>query len=289
MVLGAVEKLRWWTSVVAENPRRVVEDARFRVRRLIRNYRASPEAIVCFLHIPKTAGTAFFEPLALHFGSRHTYAPTLPRHHADGRIITLWDETPELDAVRTRIATRSRAIHCIGGHLPFGAHRLVDRPVRYVTLLRDPEERIISAFRHLQRRPEIAGGVPPEALNHLESLLDSGPPLGWMNDQTRMIIGTAKEVITREDLQRAKEILRRQFAVIGTQETFHASSAALRAAFSLDAPLPRPRNVAPADGYSVERRVREKIRRINHVDVELYAWISEQAPFFGIAAPEGVE
>ena len=37
-------------------------------------------------------------------------------------------------------------IRYLSGHVPFGVHRVFDRPARYITVLRNPVERVVSSF-----------------------------------------------------------------------------------------------------------------------------------------------
>jgi hypothetical protein len=82
--------------------------------------------LVFYTHIPKTAGTSFYNTLI---------APNF----ADGQSLV----GPTL---RT-IAGRLRPEHAIAwGHFPYGLHRLAGRNPIYITMLREPIDRAISYY-----------------------------------------------------------------------------------------------------------------------------------------------
>ena len=90
---------------------------------------------LAFIHIPKTAGTSFSWILKNHCGFDRIY-----------EINPKGDNTPR-DFMRLSQITQER-FDLIEGHMYFGIHRYIKRPVRYVTILRDPLERAISDLYH---------------------------------------------------------------------------------------------------------------------------------------------
>jgi len=92
-----------------------------------------------YLHIPKTAGQTLHRWLNLVYGPEHTLVwnprKRLGLPHIQRELATLLEERPGLQAV--------------AGHFPYGVHEVLgDRPYRYVTFLRDPVDRWISARVH---------------------------------------------------------------------------------------------------------------------------------------------
>jgi hypothetical protein len=91
------------------------------------------------MHIPKTAGTAIRAALADRFApDERLYL--YPSADMDGAVDP--HRFSELPA-----ETRSR-LRFIMGHFYFGLHRLVPGPSRYLTMLRDPLDRVVSLYYH---------------------------------------------------------------------------------------------------------------------------------------------
>lgn len=92
------------------------------------------ERSLLFIHIPKTGGVSMSKLLARHFQSGTTLELGL-------------DDEPVAEGSFTA-ADRYRYVH---GHVPYAAiERFRHRPFAF-TLLRDPVQRALSAFRHLRR------------------------------------------------------------------------------------------------------------------------------------------
>jgi len=170
-----------------------------------------------FLHVPKTAGVSmsrtiirqFAEDEVYHVRSRaHERAPVFSKAHG---TIDDFRRLPETERGRYRL---------ILGHMHFGLHEHVPRPCAYVTVLRDPVERLLShygQFRRMAENHEFPDG-------HGFSTFEEFCKTKWNaadNHQTRFLCGTEFDRYSRaENLERAKENLRRHFRVVGTMERF---------------------------------------------------------------------
>lgn len=98
---------------------------------------ASP-AILVFLHLPRTGGTALHEALS----ARHAPGEICP-----ARMNRL-EEVPAAELARHRL---------FSGHYRFEHLALVPRPHLAVTLLREPRARVVSLHRHWRRHwPALA-------------------------------------------------------------------------------------------------------------------------------------
>src|ERR1043165_8896095 len=95
---------------------------------------ASLTEAVIFLHVPKTAGTTLNRLIEWEYPLFEMYSvdPVLFRWSASH----LW-RLPQRRLKRTRM---------FKGHMLFGLHEILPQPATYITVLRDPIERVISAF-----------------------------------------------------------------------------------------------------------------------------------------------
>jgi len=99
---------------------------------------------VCFVHIPRTAGGTLKEVLSRAF-------PEGTVNDA-GNVLN----NPERTAEKLR-KLRYAESRILIGHVPYGVYRAhMPAPVRYVTLLREPVDRVVSHFHHdrLRAKPD---------------------------------------------------------------------------------------------------------------------------------------
>jgi hypothetical protein len=131
-------------------------------------------------------------------------------------------------AVRAALARDD--LRAVTGHFWFGLHRHVPRPSVYVTLLRDPVERVVSLYHHVLK-------VEDELLH--DEVVARGASLAEFvaafacrevdNDQTRRIAGVEPPFgeVDEAVLEQAKRNLR-EFAFVGVTERFDESLLALK-------------------------------------------------------------
>ena len=102
---------------------------------------AGEQPILIFLHIPKTGGQTLTEILD------QVYAPE--------KIYTIdyADPARALDGFRNMPPEKRAGYSLIRGHAAFGLHKILPRPARYITFLRDPVERAASLYAHILRDP----------------------------------------------------------------------------------------------------------------------------------------
>jgi hypothetical protein len=129
---------------------------------------------------------------------------------------------PDSDARRIFRRTDLRAVV---GHFSFGLHELIERPCNYVTLLRNPIERIVSLYRHILRWDHES--VHNQVVSRLMSLEEFARTLPFDeidNGQTYRIAGVAHPFhgTDKELLASALRNLE-QFAVVGLTERYKES------------------------------------------------------------------
>ncbi|MBV9878128.1 MAG: sulfotransferase family 2 domain-containing protein [Verrucomicrobia bacterium] len=101
----------------------------------------SPGAAILFLHIHKTAGTT------LHRIIEGEYNPF--------RIYTIFGGAIEwsINHFKQLPERRLAALQVVKGHMSFGLHEYLPQPSTYITFLRDPVERCISAYSYSKANP----------------------------------------------------------------------------------------------------------------------------------------
>ncbi len=225
---------------------------------------------VLFLHVPKAGGTTLGE---------YVYNQCrAPRDQDEGLLNAGvlfvpygFFKEPGLevpDYIRPMLGRGD--LRAVVGHFWFGLHEHVERPWTYVTLLRDPVERVVSLYHYLKLEERMS----------LEEFAASPPFREADNDQVRRIAGADPEIggCTEATLAAAKDNLRRHFAVVGVTERFDETLVLLNRRLGWTREVASyPRNVNPARGPtdSLPRSTVDAIRARNELDAELHRFAGE--------------
>lgn len=210
---------------------------------------------LAFLHIPKTAGTAFGAALSQHFAEAEiagTAHMMLPNGAAD----------PALG----HLARRFRALG-LGSHLDQDTLDAIEAGLPAgerlftVTVLRDPRARLISQYRHWRRaadssvqamEPLVRGAFLAARELSLGEFLQARLPhvvKHFRNLQARMICGLSSAELLEDDalLEAARSRLA-QIDVVGTTDALEDALAQIATAYGWMPPdIVRPLNVAPGE------------------------------------------
>lgn len=224
-----------------------------------------------FLHIPKAAGSTLHPILERHF-------PKNVRHSIYDDVVTKMDRFRSLP-----LAERSR-IRLLKGHFPYGLHDSLVGKTTYITLLRDPVERVVSHYYYVKRTPRHY--LYDQVVSGKMSLADyvkSDITIELDNDQVRLLAGVYPDVpygsCAREHLDIAKQHVEQDFALVGLSERFDESLVLMCIALGWTW-LPYYRNLNVTKGRPKHREIDPDviaaIRETNHLDIELYDWVTER-------------
>lgn len=220
-----------------------------------------------FLHIPKAAGTTLHTILESHY----------PRaaHHS------IFEE-PErfLREFGARPESARKKIRLLKGHFPYGAHRHLVGESTYITLLRNPVERVVSHYYYVKRTPRhyLYQRVHDENMNlatyvssHITEELDNG--------QVRQLCGVDRDIpwgaCRREHLEQAKRNIDQHFSVAGLLERFDESLALMGVKLDWQwTPRYENQNITREKNEPVDASTLEEVRRANALDQELYDWVA---------------
>lgn len=238
-----------------------------------------------FLHLPKTGGTTLRDVVVRQFRGQRAF-----RFDGSGRE-------------RAHFAGLSQAerdsFPLIEGHLYYGVHSQLTRPAHYITMLRDPVERVLSYYWFVLRTPSHYAHARFTELRTLREAIEQTRNPELDNFQVRLLsgassIGVPKGGMTRAMLEAAKANLS-GFAVVGLTERFEESLALLAVRFGWrDLVYHRFKraNNRPAAADLDPETVR-LVRRANGLDAELYdhgrAIFDEQVARSGVAFDRALE
>lgn len=218
------------------------------------------DRVVIFVHIPKTAGA--------------TVHRILEREHRGGRTETvrMLDRALE-DFPRLLTDVADPELTLVKGHVPYGVHRYLTGPPAYVTMLRDPVDRVRSLYQFARTEPRhpLHDEVRQQDMT-LYDFVASGIDRDQTDDgQVRQLVGAPGRTLNHDDLRVACDRIERDFVAVGVQEEFDASLVLWRRALGWRRPpVYVARNVSRGSRPMVTAADRSLVEQHNALDRELH-------------------
>jgi hypothetical protein len=228
---------------------------------------AAKNKAVIFLHIPRVGGTTLKTIMRRQYDRRFVYEGV---HNA----------LPEFKGLDESARAK---IQVLEGHMPFGLHAFLPQPATYVTLLREPVDRVISIYYYVLRSPRHYAHAQVSAQQiDLETFVSGEIAKGVDNGQTRLISGVGStpdfDGCSRETLELAKKNLREHFSVIGLTKKFDETLILLKRTLGWGLPFYTRKNITRERPYrsNPPQALVKLIRQRNKWDVELYEYAQER-------------
>ena len=228
---------------------------------------------VLFMHIPKTAGTAFREAIAQNFLlSEIAYLyPTPP-----GFLVS---------DLRALPLDQRRRFRMIMGHFQFGMDEALPQKSEYITIVREPTARVLSQYAYLRHwQPELVSDASGRLLT-LEQVFEARLSTDFDNTLVRCFSGVYERdyppgTLTEAILDEAVANMRTRFSVIGHQEASSQAFAQLQEQYgwSADHALPSVNLGALYSSEEPGAQLEAAIRHYNRWDFLLYERINEAFP-----------
>jgi len=216
------------------------------------------EAVI-FLHLPKAAGSTLNRLIEWEY-------PLFEMYSIDPVFFKWsWGHLQHLSKERLR---RTRMFK---GHMLFGLHAILPQPATYITVLREPVDRVISAFYFM--RTYKLHPLYWKLKSENWSLEDFVRRVPRDNVQCKIIARAEYgKPCTAEICERAKENLVRYFSVVGLFEHFEESLALMKLRFgwklqrysSFNVTRSRPRKA------DIPQWILDLIAGRNSLDISLY-------------------
>ncbi|MFK9094773.1 sulfotransferase family 2 domain-containing protein [Bacillus salipaludis] len=231
------------------------------------NDSVAQKEVILFVHIDKTAGQTLKGIIDKQYQISEVRKLKPPL-----TIESIMNEIPKdkaskigcyfnhLEDYLKRVPGGDEAFSCIYGHIYFGAHSCLSKPFTYITMLRDPVDRVISHYYYLL------------AKNHFKTFTSFEDFIQMdlnRNVQTQYISGN-----TLPDLPKAIEHLERYFSVVGITERFNESLYLMKKQFGWHQVDYSNRNVTshrPAK-EQLSPEIINFIQKNNDLDMELYKY-----------------
>jgi hypothetical protein len=219
---------------------------------------------VIFLHLPKCAGTTLNRIIEWEYNPMRVFSID--------PIFFLWS----YKKLNRWPAERLGQMQVFKGHMPLGIHKRLPQPFTYITFLRDPVERVISAYyfaRNYALHPNhrrmskltLEEYVRVSPNHNVQCKYISGRPFVGNHHAGPCDEGT---------LEMAKENLLRYFSLVGLTERFDEGLAILKVAFGWEIAKYAKFNVTKnrMKKDSLPASTVELIAERNKYDVALYEY-----------------
>jgi hypothetical protein len=219
---------------------------------------AAGEAVI-FLHVPKAAGSTLNRLIEWEYplGEMYSVDPVFYRRS--------WAHLRRLSKKRLQ---KTRVFK---GHMLFGLHTILPQPATYITVLREPVDRVISSYYFMRsnKLQPLYWKFKVENWS-LEDFVRRSPR---ENVQCKILAGVEyAKPCTAKIYETAKENLIRHFSVVGLCERFEESLALMKLRFgwklqrysSFNVSRSRPRKA------DVSRSTLNLIEEKNSFDISLY-------------------
>jgi hypothetical protein len=236
------------------------------------------------MHIPKTAGTSLREALGQLYRPPERLYLYKPSQLAGAVDPVRFADVP---------VERRAALRFVMGHFHYGLHTSIEGDSRYMTVLRDPVDRVISHYNHYvwtsrpdRRLAAHASGGPARSVSAEEPLL---PLEEWIfesqllhdNVMVRQIAGrggTPFGSCPDDMLSDALEHIDSRFELVLVFDRMDLAPKALRSSIGVPVPEIAHRNATPAGlpQAASSPSVLEEIRELNQLDMKLYRTVRGQ-------------
>lgn len=232
---------------------------------------AQEESLI-FIHIPKAAGTTLDGIIRRHFPKNDIFS-------IDGtqRTLAEFKQFPE---------EKMQSIMCLTGHMPFGLHEYLPRRCIYITLIRNPVDRIISEYYYIKRNPGhflydkvTSNNMPLHDFcsNYAANIL-SNLQTGLISGRIELEVGISNREFSNDILEIAKKNICEYFTIAGVTERFDEMLILCKRFFGWRNIYYIKRNVTK-DRPSTTDIPEETLRLIeaaNELDIELYNFTKQK-------------
>jgi len=220
---------------------------------------------VIFLHLPKTGG------LTLSKIASDNYAPEAI-YRIDGRRPQ--ESTKDFNNLPEEHRMK---VDFIEGHLTFGIHKHIPKPSTYITILRDPVDRVLSAYYYMLENTLHPFHEQTKQFTTFEEFLES-KIFRFMNNGQVRLLSDSENFNYGECPKELADIsisnLENHFSLIGLLEKFDEFLLSCSKELNWHYPIYTRVNVTKnrLEKNKISDKAREIISRDNQLDIEIYEY-----------------
>jgi hypothetical protein len=228
---------------------------------------------LCFLHLPRTGGTAVREDILF---------PNFP-----GWQICSVNYDPQLqpfegahDPLRWSFIRRA-GIRILAGHMPFGFTSRFPGRFEYITFLRNPVSRAISDYHFSRMNPSNPASGAAQRLSLIDFVkqshgLSNNCYARWLSNAVFGAAYASESEMLRAALRNLSE-----FSFIGLTEQFESAVHELCRRYDLTqyGTTSRNRNDATPQGFAVSNEELHVLERCNELDLAIYQHVCRELEF----------
>jgi Domain of unknown function (DUF4118)/Sulfotransferase family len=226
---------------------------------------------VLFMHIAKTAGTAFREAIV--------------QNYKLSEIAYIYPDPPGLLSDNLGLLTLEQCanLRLVIGHFQYGIHQFFPQQSTYVTVVRDPVARIISQYRYsLEQQPE-GDRLKKDSPARLIDALEQRNSVTLDNHMVRCFSGVSEKDfppghIDRQVYELAVNNLKTNFSFVGHQEASAEAYTALQRKFHWKPHVLEITNKSVLPAAKDYESARAGIESFNRWDCRLYSEICRLFP-----------
>jgi len=227
----------------------------------------TPERVL-FMHIPKTGGS--------------TIEAIMKRKSFPGNAFFLDSSNPlaNLDRLYSLGEEELENISLLYGHFDYGIHGIFSTPSTYVTMLRNPMDRVISHFFYVKNSPEHFLYDQVKSIQTIPEYLTAGLSTELDNGQVRMLAGIGSfngqtvpfGEVTKAHLELAITNMENHFLYVGLQEYFDVSLLQMGKILRLGKMSYHSLNINKnkPGTLKLDSGTLEILRKYNYYDLQLY-------------------
>lgn len=218
---------------------------------------------IVVLHIPKTAGTSLRKLIQKNYSAKELFFV----YGEESEFTTIED-------LQNLSPEQKTGIKVFMGHLPYNPNLFPGMQPRYITLVRDPIERVISYYHHIMNKNKAWKDRNVSLLKYLSVSND----LQLNNHQTRVISGLHELPVSEKHFDAAIKNIENHFDFVGISEKFEESMVKLSGLFSWNFKKVNRVNVSigkPQQDYFSDQEI-QAIERLNKFDLALHDYINSQ-------------
>ncbi|RFU64592.1 sulfotransferase family 2 domain-containing protein [Bacillus sp. V59.32b] len=217
--------------------------------------------VLIHLHMPKTAGT--------------TLNSIIKKNYTQNEIIDLYESFKDHQAVVQRLESLNlEGVKCLNCHLSFGIHQHLSEPSLYITMLREPIDRVISEYYFIRHTPHH--GLHEKVMKM--ELLEYQREANNMNKQSKIVLGfPLTGDIGLNDFEKGKKNIKKHFAFIGITELFNETIYLMQKQFDWWTIHYRKKNITRnrPEIKALPEHIIQELKRNNEVDYALYSYAKQ--------------